>query len=68
MISENSTKGELIQRVFSKAVDVTLQSLGPNDLKSVFPAEQREELGANLNGILVQSLGQMKARMEVCMR
>lgn len=58
-------RAEQLENVFAKAVDVTLQAIGPKDTKSCFNDEIREELGASLEGALIQSLGQLKSKLDV---
>lgn len=61
---EANGKVNQLQLVFSKAMDVTFESLGPNDITSCF-GELRNELGNSLDGKLVQQLALSKNRLQV---
>jgi hypothetical protein len=54
-----------LQLVFSKAMDVTFESLGPGDIKECF-GELRSDLGNSVDGKLVQQLALSKNRLQVC--
>jgi hypothetical protein len=64
-IKEATLKVNQLQLVFSKAMDVTFESLGPNDIKNCF-GELRNEFGNSLDGKLVQQLALSKNRLQVC--
>jgi hypothetical protein len=53
-----------LQLVFSKAMDVTFESLGPSDIKNCF-GELRSDFGNSLDGKLVQQLALSKNRLQV---
>ena len=65
---EATQKVNQLQLVFSKAMDVTFESLGPSDIKNCF-GELRSEFGNSLDGKLVQQLALSKNRLKVfCVR
>ena len=53
-----------LNAVYSKAVDVTLGSVGPNDIEKVF-GDIKGDFGASMSGALVQTLGRTRDRLEV---
>mmetsp|Transcript_10052 Transcript_10052/g.15216 ORF Transcript_10052/g.15216 Transcript_10052/m.15216 type:complete len:166 (+) Transcript_10052:74-571(+) len=52
-----------LNAVYSKAVDVTLGSVGPNDIEKVF-GDIKGDFGASMSGALVQTLGRTRDRLE----
>ncbi len=61
---EATEKINQLQLVFSKAMDVTFESLGPKDIKNCF-GELAVDFGASLDGQLVQNLALSKNRLQV---
>ena len=62
---EATQKVNQLQLVFSKAMDVTFESIGPNDIKNCF-GDLRGEFGNSLDGKLLQQLALSKNRLLVC--
>ena len=53
-----------MKAVFAKAVDVTINSVGPRDLEDCF-GDLRGDFGASMDNALLHSLSRSRERLEV---
>lgn len=64
MSSAESAKYAQLRKVFLKALDVTVESVRPQDISDCFGPMQGT-LGHSLDGTVVKQLGKMKTAIEV---
>ena len=60
-----SARNTQLRKVFLKALDVSVESVRPSDIKDCFGSVQ-DALGHSLDGTVVKQLGKMKSEIEVC--
>ena len=59
-----SARSAQLRKVFLKALDVTIESVRPSDIRECFSAT-KDTIGHSLDGTVVKQLGKMKTTIEV---
>lgn len=59
-----SARNTQLRKVFLKALDVSVESVRPSDIRDYFGPVQ-DALGHSIDGLVVKQLGKMKSEIEV---